>query len=578
MCGIAGKVYLNSQKVSQFELEAMSQKIAHRGPDDEGFYVSLDKKIGLVGRRLAIIDLSSAGHQPMCYQNRYWITFNGEIYNFQQLRKDLEKDDYEFKSHSDTEIILALYSKYKEKCLDYLRGMFAFAIYDTQKNTLFLARDRMGKKPLKYYFRNGVFIFASELKAILTQKEVSAEEDANAIDYYFTYGYCPAPLTGFKNIFKLEPGHFMILNLATKVLQKVQYWQPDFSHKLNLSEHEWQERIMDALSEAVKLRMIADVPLGALLSGGVDSSAVVALMAKHSRKPIKTFSVGFKDSDYDESIYAQRIVDEFHTEHTKLFVEPQSLELLPQLAYQHEEPFADSSTTIVYLVCKLARQAVTVVLNGDGGDENFAGYSRHVRLSRDLGIYKNKPLVQLLTKFKGWPKTIVEKIVNYNSFFPATPKTLELFVNKFAQARSSDVRDQALFADLTSYLTDDLLAKMDIASMSVSLETRSPLLDRKLIELTSQIPYDLKLKGGVTKYIFKKTLETIIPKENLYRPKMGFSIPLSKWFKGDLKKFMLQKLQNSPKAQHLFTLESSDETILRLWNLLSLQLWRESYF
>lgn len=346
MCGIAGKVFLDQKEVALPDLKKMSDKIAHRGPDDEGFYISPDRKVGLVNRRLAIIDLSSKGHQPMSYKGRYFITFNGEIYNFRDLRTSLEKEQYRFKSRTDTEVILALYDRWGTKCLKYLRGMFAFAIYDAKEKTIFLARDRLGKKPLKYFFEKNVLIFASELKAILTQKEVEKTPDWNAVNNFLTFGYVPAPRTGFVGINKLEPGHFLFLDLKKKKITKERYWFLDFSEKMSLSEGEWIEKILNLVKEAVSLRTVSDVPLGVFLSGGVDSSVITAVLANLSKEKIKTFTIGFKQQGFSEVKYAERLAKLYQTEHTVMIAEPSSVEILSQLARQFEEPFADSSNII----------------------------------------------------------------------------------------------------------------------------------------------------------------------------------------------------------------------------------------
>ena len=306
MCAISGKAYFAKNEVHTNEIRSMLNKLRHRGPDDSGIYISKDRKVGLGNNRLAIIDLSKNGHQPMQYLDRYVITFNGEVYNFQEEREKLKKAGYKFKSNTDTEVILALYSKYGKKCVDHLRGMFAFCIYDEVLGTLFLARDRIGKKPIKYFLNDSLIIFASELKAILTQPEVKAHPDFEAINLYLTYGYTPAPYTGFSGIKKLEPGTFMHIDLKRKIINKKKYWQPKFDKKLHLSEKEWCQKILGTLEEATKLRMISDVPVGAFLSGGVDSSGVVAAMAQLSNKPIQTFTIGYKDKEWDESNYAKK--------------------------------------------------------------------------------------------------------------------------------------------------------------------------------------------------------------------------------------------------------------------------------
>ncbi|MDP1884112.1 MAG: asparagine synthase (glutamine-hydrolyzing) [Candidatus Moranbacteria bacterium] len=628
MCGITGKIFFDTDEVSQTEIEKMNGAIIHRGPDDGGVYVSPDKKTGLGHRRLSIIDLSPLGHQPMGYLDRYWIVFNGEIYNFQEKRDLLEKEGYRFKSKSDTEVIMALYDKFGKKCLDHLRGMFAFAIYDEQEKTVFCARDRVGKKPFKYYLDGQVFMFASELKAILTQKEYRKEVDYDAIHHYLTLQYCPAPLTGFKGIKKLEAAHYLFIDLKTKKVEKERYWKLDYSKKLDLPEEEWKKRIMEKLEESVRLRMIADVPLGAFLSGGIDSSAIVALMSKLSDKPVKTFSIGFKEEKYNELKYAKIVADKFKTDHTEFIVEPHAIELLPMLVRHYEEPYADSSALPTYYVSKMTRDFVTVALNGDGGDENFGGYSRYSAFKFSL-FYENfsalnNIIVLPLSKFltDTFNSTLLERIHRFsNSINHSYTKRSGLFTNyftieqknnlysdsfkdklaksdscdiagdKFAESGAADKMDQLLYADINTSLPDDLLVKVDMASMLVSLEGRSPFLDHEFMEFCAKIPFGLKIKGlNGKKHILKKALEDILPAEIMYRKKMGFSIPLEKWFRTELKDFTYHKLlsENSSIGKIFdknyvknllddHCLEKFDHSH-RIWALLALELWLEEYF
>ncbi len=627
MCGIAGKINFNNKEVKEKELLLMTQKIGHRGPDDEGIYISNNKRVGLGNRRLAIIDLSKKGHQPMTYLNRYWITTNGEIYNFQPEKKELQKEGYKFISNCDTEVILALYDKYKEKCLEHLRGMFAFCIYDSKENTVFLARDRIGVKPLKYYYDKNTFIFASELKAIVTQPEVKKIPDYKAIQMYLAYGYVPAPLTGFLNIQKLEAGNYIFINLNENRIIKERYWEPVFNNKLDLSETEWSRKILDTLDESTKLRMISDVPIGAFLSGGVDSSAVVATMARFSNKPIKTFTIAFKDEELNEAKYARIIAKKYKTEHTELLATPTSTDILPDLAYSNEEPFSDGSSVVTYMVSALAKKHVTVVLNGDGGDENFAGYpNRYFRLKRDIDynywITKIRPLALSAlkaisavssddiigrgTRFLEKSKLpLYSKFMSYNQIFSLeeiinlTKGELEEYdfseiiyepVEKcFEMFKGNDLKDAGLKFDLMYFLSDQLLTKVDLASMAVSLEARSPFLDHNMIELAGKIPFNLKVKNGIPKYILKKALEKIVPKENLYRQKMGFTIPLHKWFSGELngyassillsKRAHIRNLFDMEKIKKMLDNNNKDEDFgPRLWSLLSLELWFRAYF
>jgi asparagine synthase (glutamine-hydrolysing) len=628
MCGIAGKVIFGSGAVKEKDLQLMANKIIYRGPDDWGTYISNDRKIGLANRRLKIIDLTSGGHQPMSYLSRYFITYNGEIYNFREERRKLEKSGYLFHTKSDTEVILALYDKYRERCLEHLRGMFAFAIYDDKEKTVFLVRDRLGVKPLKYFYNRKVFIFSSELKAILTQQEVIKNIDLRAIHLYLTFGYVPSPLTGFEGINKLESGHYMTFNLKTNSLNIKKYWEPNYQDKLDLSEKDWCKNILDTLEESTRLRMISDVPIGAFLSGGVDSSGVVAGMARISKKPVKTFTIGFKDQKNDERIYAQNIVDLYNTEHETLIAEPESIEeLLPRLVYNYEEPYADSSSIITYMVCKMAKKYVTVVLTGDGGDENFAGYDHRVnRLERDIIFDKyqflikplgipissylsektNNPYVIRINNYLEKSKMdLADRYITYNCFFTNKDKknlysdNFEKIVGKinpyeigrraFSSANTTDKRDQALYFDMKQWLPDSQLTKVDIASMSVSLEARSPFLDYKMVELACKIPSGLKVKNGISKYILKKALEGIVPKKNLYRRKVGFTIPLDKWFTGSLKEYSKSKLlSRNTKTGYLFNSNEIKRMLnshsvkndfgSRLWALLALENWCCTFF
>ncbi len=629
MCGIAGKISLTDKSVSAEAVEMMCDAIRHRGPDDSGTYLSPDGKVVFGHRRLSIIDLSPLGHQPMRYLDRYEIVFNGEIYNFQEQRALLEKDGYTFQSHSDTEVILALYDKYQEKCLNHLRGMFAFAIYDEQEHILFAARDRVGKKPFKYFFDGNTFMFASELKAILTQPEYVREPDYLAIHHYLTLQYVPAPLTGFKDIAKLEPGHFLHLDLKTKALQKERYWKLDYSTKLDLSENEWKERIIDTLEESVKLRMISDVPIGAFLSGGVDSSAVVALMARNSSQPIKTFSIGFTEEKYNELPYAKKVAETFGTDHTEFIVEPHAIELLPMLVRQYEEPFADSSALPTYYVSKLTREHVTVALNGDGGDENFAGYTRYAALQASLVLERFSwlattvgiPMTKLLADLV--PNTLTDRIhrltktlsvdyreryMSFTSYFTNEQKarlytdefrakvwnenTYELIAERFLESGSRNRTEQAVYADFATYLPEDLMTKVDIATMAVSLEGRSPFLDHVLLELSAQIPFELKLRGtNNKKYILKESLRGLVPDEVMDRPKMGFGVPIDHWFRHELKNYAYAKLlqdgelvrRNIVRREAVKQLlDQHSETKINfaphIWALLTLELWFEEYF
>ncbi len=380
MCGICGILdYRSNAKVNASAISKMCAEIKHRGPDDEGVYIgtrNLSAAVGLGHRRLSIIDLSSAGHQPMANEdNTVWAVFNGEIYNYQDLKRELNNKGHIFKSATDTETVIHLYEEYGEECVNFLRGMFAFGIWDEKKQLLLLARDRLGKKPLLYAHIGGVFCFASEFSALLASDFIKKDINSDAINYYLTFGYIPAPLTIYKNVFKLPPAHRLILKDDKVTLG--QYWHLDYSPKINISEAEAAAEVFKLLKEAVKIRLYSDVPLGAFLSGGIDSSAVVALMSQFSDKKVKTFSIGFEESAYNELKYARVIAKRFNTEHNEFIVKPNALEVLPLLVERYGEPYADSSCIPTYYVAKQTKQYVTVALNGDGGDELFAGYERY---------------------------------------------------------------------------------------------------------------------------------------------------------------------------------------------------------
>lgn len=628
MCGITGKIYFGKELVTEQAMEQMNQAIVHRGPDDGGVFVSPDGKVGLGHRRLSIIDLSPLGHQPMSYLERYQIVFNGEIYNFQEKRAMLEKEGYAFKSKSDTEVILALYAKFGKECLTHLRGMFAFAIYDQQAQTIFCARDRVGKKPFKYYLDDKVFLFASELKAILTQSDYQKEPDYLAIHHFLSLQYCPAPLTGFKGIQKLEPAHFLWVDLKTQQVEKQCYWKLDYSKKLQLSQAQWEQKILSKLEEAVKIRMISDVPVGAFLSGGIDSSAVVALMSKFSSKPVKTFTIGFEEEKFNELAYAKQIAEQFKTEHTEFVVKVQAVKILPLLAHHFEEPYADKSALPTYYVSRQTHDFVTVALNGDGGDENFAGYARHsiqkfaLWYGNFLWLHQGLvlPVVQFLrNNFKftflervsQFAQTLSEnyayRYVNYICIFSNSAKekiyseqfkqkigkadSFEIVSKQFNKAGSGDKLDQTLFADFMTYLPDDLMAKSDIDSMAVSLETRSPFLDHEFLELTAQIPNKFKIKGlNNKKYILKKSLEQLIPKEILYRKKMGFGVPIESWLRGELREYAYELLlSEKATSRNIFKREQVKKMLdehcntkishaQKLWSLIMLEHWFLAFF
>jgi asparagine synthase (glutamine-hydrolysing) len=576
MCGITGKIYLETDRnMDPIELRQMTDTICHRGPDDEGFYIN--KNVGLGFRRLSIIDLNT-GHQPLSNESgSKWVVFNGEIYNFLELRQDLQQKGYFFKTKTDTEVILKLYEEYGVHCVDYLRGMFGFAIWDNDTQQLFCARDRFGIKPFYYYNDKEKFVFGSEIKAILKSKNVDKTLSTDALDSYFTFGYITSDLSIYKEIKKLRPAHYLLLSFKDKAtLQIKRYWEICFEPDYSKTEKQWAQEIDSALSESVKLHMISDVPLGAFLSGGIDSSSVVAMMAKNSNQPIKTFSIGFKEQKYNELQYAREIAAKYGCEHHEQFVEPQSIDLLPKLVCAYDEPFADTSAIQTYYVSKLAREYVTVALSGDGGDELFAGYEIYKRLK---DIYSN-PLnfkSPLLNKFI-WGN--IHKIIPYHVrgksatyFLSQNRKLVSAYSNVWPRAErkklllnhgivntstgsesyKEDILNECNYdfvtnmqnLDLQTYMVDSILTKVDRASMLNSLEVRVPLLDYKFAELTFKIPWRLKLKKDEQKYIFKKSMTDYLPRNILNHPKQGFGVPLEFWFKEDLKEYVNDSLLSS---------------------------------
>jgi asparagine synthase (glutamine-hydrolysing) len=500
--------------------------------------------------------------------------------------------------------------------------MFSFAIYDREKKELFLARDRVGQKPLKYYHDQNKFVFASELKAILTNPKIKKEPDLEAIDEYLTFKYIPTPKTGFKNIFKLPPAHYMIIKEnGEKVLKK--YWDLDYSEKLDLHETEWQEKITKKLKEAINLRLVSDVPLGAHLSGGIDSSLIVALMSEMGTKKIETFSIGFKERSYNELPYAKLVAEKYKTNHHEFIVKPQALEILPKIIYHYEEPYADPSAIPSWYLSQITKKHISVVLNGDGGDENFAGYERYQAM-RLYYNFKSIPLkksasilnsiLYRLTNNKIFEKASRQLKADYSSlenFYLSIIEHLSLedknrlYSNKlqtlnqnnsilknnqeiFANNKELNWLNQALKIGILTHLPDDLLVKIDIASMAHGLEIRSPFLDHELLELTAKMPSKLKLNGSNKKYILKKIAEKYLPHKCIYRPKQGFNVPLEYWFKDKLSKYIETKLLNKNFLELGFDKNYIKETLNKhkagkennenkLYSLLMLSLWFEEW-
>ena len=625
MCGITGIINRNGRDVDAGVLGRMCDAIRHRGPDDEGRY--LNGVAGLAMRRLAIIDIKG-GQQPIHNADRTaWIVFNGEIYNYRELRASLEKLGHTFYTDSDTEAIVHAYDQYGSECPKHLRGMFAFAIWDERTGELFLARDRVGKKPLLYALVNNQLIFGSEFSALLQHPDISRDVAPEAIHYYLTFMCVPAPLTAYKAIRKLEPGHSLRFTRDGEV--KIErYWQPSFSPKLKLSEEEAGERAVEVLRDAVRVRLMSEVPLGAFLSGGIDSSAVVALMSEASSEPVKTFSIGFEEQDFSELHHARRVAEHVGADHHEFIVRPDAMEVLPTLVEHYGEPFADSSAIPTYYVSRETRRHVTVALNGDGGDECFAGYERYAAM-RLAERYRKLPAlmregvirqaINLLpsselrrSRVRSAKRFLqsaslppVERYLRWVSVLDRAAKDAlytDGFRNQmaghdpaswlspwFAHANGAGVVDASLLTDTMTYLPNDLLVKVDIASMAVSLEARSPFLDHHVIEFAATLPEKFKLRGLTTKYILKRVLKKLVPVENLNRAKMGFGVPIGHWFRGQMKKFLGETLLSeralrrglfkAEEVKRMFELHTRGEQDYahQLWTLLMLELWFERF-
>jgi asparagine synthase (glutamine-hydrolysing) len=565
MCGITGIVQSDrGVRVSEDALRAMCAAIRHRGPDDTGVFI--DGGVGLGMTRLSIIDVAG-GHQPIFNEDRTCaIVFNGEIYNHLDVRRELERRGHRYATRSDTETILHAYEEFGERCVTHLRGMFAIAIWDARRGRLFLARDRLGKKPLYYALSPGTggrLIFGSEIKAILAHPGVARRVDAQALVDYVAWGYVPDPLSIYEGISKLPPAHFLVYENGSVRVER--YWGVAYTPPRRPEpEAFYVERTLEILDEAVRIRLMSEVPLGAFLSGGTDSSAVVALMAKHSREPVKTFSIGFEEKEYDELHYARRVAEHFHTDHYEEIVRPDAEHDVPALVRQFDEPFADSSMIPTYYVSRTARKRVTVSLSGDGGDELFAGYLRYVDppLTRALSrapLFARRALFGTLARLlpegaRGIDRlrdlsgtadayyvrqmthglaTIHRAVFSSEIARRVDTDPARIAAPFLAAAGSLDVLSRRQYLDTHTYLPGDILTKVDRTSMMVSLESRAPLLDHVLAEFAATIPVELRMKGMTTKYILKKVAERLMPREMVYRPKLGFAIPVTHWLRNE---------------------------------------------
>ncbi len=630
MCGICGIVGEADEPL----IKNMLAAIAHRGPDDAGTYVAdaaNGARVGLGHRRLSIIDLSAAGHEPMSdATGELWLTYNGEIYNFQEIRKELEKRGHKFKSHSDAEVIIYAYREWGLNALALLNGMFAFAIWDARDNSLLLARDRLGIKPLYYADTPAGLAFASEIKALLTIPNIKRDVDLESLDQFLSFLWTPDPKTIFRGVNKLPPGHFLIYKNGHAEVR--QYWDLEFNEDESLSEADWIERVREQIERSTRLQMIADVPLGAFLSGGVDSSSLVALMCGMAEQKVTTYTFGFKSEDLkydileDDVKYAREVGAKFATDYHEDFFEPQVMELLPKLVYHLDEPVADPAAITSFLICKAAREKLTVLLSGMGGDEVFAGYPRHlaVRLAEAYNLipsFISRPLVAAIPAsvpgkfnavFRNTKKLarsaslpLRERYLGFGTYFTAADKG-ELYANELARAAKDfdayhrhqkyfdkvadeDFVNQMLYVDLKTFLPCLNLTYTDKTSMANSLEVRVPLLDHELVELAARIPARLKIKGLTRKYILKKAAEKWLPRQIIYRKKAGFSAPLRAWLRRDLREMVEDLLSETNinrrgyfdyrEVRRLIddNLTGREDNGLKVFQLLMLELWHREF-
>jgi asparagine synthase (glutamine-hydrolysing) len=620
MCGIAGEITCHGV-IGPENIANLVSRLAHRGPDNQSIYKSTDGQCVLGHARLSIIDLSTAANQPMVDSlTGNIIVFNGEIYNFLQIRKYLESQGDIFQTQSDTEVVLVLYRRHGIECLQHIRGMFAFAIWDTNKKSLLIARDRLGKKPLNYVITKNCLIFSSEIDPLSRHPKVSPEIDQKALNFYLQLQYVPSPWTIYKQIKKLPPAHYAVFDHRGLKIKK--YWDLNYQNTIMISEEEALDGLEEKLFEAVRLRMISDVPLGALLSGGVDSSLVVAVMAKLCEEPVKTFSIGFQSAQHNELPFAQQTSDYYKTEHYPEIVTGDIEYLIPKLVKHYGEPFADSSAVPSFYVSQTARRHVAVVLNGDGGDELLGGYPRYELSGKKIIVGKllgrlappeilatiapssrNAPPQKIITRalrklLRDFTNPELRSMLMYSQSWndperaellgidsdPTLLRNWRMELLRGAMEQADNPIDRMLWMDNRTYLPGDLLVKMDIASMHCGLETRSPLLDQEVIEFCSTLPVELKVKDGTGKYLLKKLAERYFPANFVHRKKMGFSIPKAEWLRGPLRENLKEILRDQSAITPLNN-RVIDKTITeffagqnnhasRLWILFMYAQWR----
>ncbi len=630
MCGITGGMWCDEQKsIGVSVLDAMVDSLEHRGPDDRGTHIEplhrdvtgLVPGIALGFRRLSIIDLAG-GHQPMSNEDgSVWLVFNGEVYNYRDLRRRLEGSGHTFRTDSDSETIVHLYEDLGIECFSHLNGMFSVAIWDRVKRQVILARDRLGKKPLFYQWLDGQLLFGSELKALARAPEFDRNISASAIDQFLTYQYVPHPHSIYASARKLPPGHVAVVSEAG--VQVKSYWKVDWRAESEISEQEATAKLDELLRDSIRLRLRSDVPLGAFLSGGVDSSLIVALAQQQMEQPLHTFSIGFNEADFDETRYARQVAAWVRTEHNEFKVTPDAVSVLDKLVWHYDEPFGDSSAIPTWYLCQWTRQQVTVALSGDGGDELFAGYDRYralwlsqwfnrlipvgpllgsrfvqnlphsnrqrsfVRRMQRFGEALSQPLAR---RYMNWLQIFPERMraeLYRDDFLERLPNEdpYEFFEAAWRGVGERDVVSHASLADLTTYLPCDLMTKVDIASMAHGLECRQPFLDFRLVEFAASLPVSLKFRLGGGKRLLRKTFERLLPRQIWTRKKMGFGVPLGSWFQNELRALTYERLLGSDSRCHAFLRPDAIQVLVdqhmtgkvnhsyRLWNLLVLESW-----
>ena len=624
MCGIAGRVnFLTGAPVDRGVVQDMCDLLAHRGPDGDGVWC--EGPVGLGHRRLAIIDLSPLGRQPMATDDgTLTVTFNGEIYNFRELRSELEGIGHHFRSRSDTEVILAAYRQWGIDCVRHFVGMFAFVLWDAPRRRVFAARDRLGKKPFTYRLDRDGMVFASEAKAFLADPSFQADVDLQSVSQYLSYQYIPAPRSGFVGVQKLPPAHTLVIEDGRVSVEC--YWRLSYRRKTAMREAEAVEAVTDHLRKAVRRRLISDVPLGAFLSGGIDSGLVVSFMAECLDTPVQTFSIGFLETDYNEMPAARLVAERYGTMHREFVVRPNAIDLLPQLVWHYGEPYADSSALPTYVLSELTRRHVTVALTGDGGDESFGGYDRYVAtaVARRLDLIPlaarravaaltgaaarvvSHPRVQRAHRFaRGCVEPAASRrhaswMMHFTpeaksrlctpEFLAAAPDDgYALLDEVFAASDATDPVERVLDADVRTYLVDDLLVKVDIATMAHGLECRSPFLDHELMEFAAALPVGLKVRGGEKKVLLRRLAASRLPKPLLTLPKKGFGVPIDHWFRAELREFTRDTLLDGRLARRrYFNMHMIEQMLdehnsgrrswhLQLWNLVILELWHRMF-